>query len=40
MLKFQHFMRVLFSKYENIYFHFKWLSIEETIKVRKELVDK
>jgi hypothetical protein len=40
MLKFQHFMRALFSKYENIYFHFKWLSIEETIKVRKELVDK
>jgi len=40
MLKFQHFMRALFSKYENIYFHFKWLSIEETIKVRKELIDK
>jgi hypothetical protein len=33
-------MRASFSKYENIYFHFKWLSIEETIKVRKELIDK
>ena len=40
MLKFQHFMRGLFSKYENFHFHFKWLSIEETIKVRKELIDK
>jgi len=40
MLKFQHFMRELFSKYENFHFHFKWLSIEETIKVRKELIDK
>jgi hypothetical protein len=33
-------MRELFSRYENIYFHFKWLCIEETIKVRKELIDK
>jgi len=40
MLKFQHIMRELFSKYENLHFHFKWLSAEETIKVRKELVDK
>ena len=40
MLKFQHFMRALFSRYENFYFHFKCLSIEETIKVRKELIDK
>jgi hypothetical protein len=40
MLKFQHFMRALMSKYENFHFHFKWLSIEETIKVRKELIDK
>ncbi|MDT7885845.1 MAG: glycosyltransferase [Thermoproteota archaeon] len=40
MLKFQHFTRGLFSRYENFHFHFKWLSIEETIKVRKELGDK
>jgi hypothetical protein len=40
MLKLQHFMRELFSKYENFHFHFKWLSIEETIKVRKERIDK
>jgi len=40
MLRLQHFIRALFSKYENQYFHFKWLSIEKTIKVRKELVNK
>jgi len=40
MFRLQHFIRALFSKYENKYFHFKWLSIEETIKVRKELTNK
>jgi hypothetical protein len=36
----QHFMRELFSKYENRYYHFKWLSIEETIRAREELANK
>jgi len=40
MFRLQHFIRALFSKYENKYFHSKWLSIEETIKVRKELANK
>ena len=40
MFRLQHFIRALFSKYENKYFHFKWLSIEETIKVRKVLANK
>ena len=40
MFRLQHFMRALNSKYDNKYFHSKWLSIEETIKVRKELANK